>query len=84
MRSSSFLSRLWFRVFRAFAITAGLLTLLAIVIISGRGTYVQALFQRFDRRWGTSIARGRVSRFISAVERQMLDLVRATHAGSRC
>jgi uncharacterized protein (TIRG00374 family) len=70
------LSRLWFRVFRAFAITAGLLTLLAIVIISGRGTYVQAVFQRFDRRWGTSIARGRVSRFISAVERQMLDLVR--------
>ena len=70
------LSRLWFRVFRAFAITAGLLTLLAIVIISGRGTYVQALFLRFDRRWGTSIAGGRVSRFISAVERQMLDLVR--------
>ena len=70
------LSRLWFRVFRAFAITAGLLTLLAIVIISGRGTYVQALFQRFDRWWGTSIAGGRVSRFISAVERQMLDLVR--------
>ena len=70
------LSRLWFRVFRAFAIIAGLLTLLTIVIISGRGTYVQALFQRFDRRWGTSIAGGRVSRFISAVERQMLDLVR--------
>ena len=70
------LSRLWFRVFRAFAIGAGVLTLLAVVIIAGRGTYVQAMFRRIDRRWGTSIAAGRIARFISAVERQMLDLVR--------
>ena len=70
------LSRLWFRVFRAFAITAAILTLLAAFVIGGRGTYMQALFQRFDRRWGTSVATGRISRFISAVERQMLDLVR--------
>ena len=71
------LSRLWFRVFRAFAIGAGVLTVLTGFVISGRGTYVQALFRCFDRRWGTSIAGGRVSRFISAVERQMLDLVRS-------
>ena len=70
------LSRLWFRVFRAFAIGAALVTLLAALVISGRGTYVQALFRRFDRRWGTSSANGRISQFISAVEQQMLDLVR--------
>ena len=70
------LTRPWFRVFRAFAIGAGVLTVLTAFVISGRGTYVQALFRRFDSRWGTSIAGGRVSRFISAVERQMLDLVR--------
>jgi uncharacterized protein (TIRG00374 family) len=70
------LTRIWFRVFRAFAIAAGLLTVLTIVVISGRGTYVHAFFQRCDRRFGTSIAGGRLSHFISAVERQMLDLVR--------
>ena len=41
-----------------------------------RARHLRAGLERFDRRWGTSIARGRVSRFISAVERQMLDLVR--------
>lgn len=66
----------WFRVFRAFAIAAGVLALLTAVVISGRGTYVHALFTRWDRRFGTAIAGGRISRFVAAVERQMLDLVR--------
>ena len=70
------LTRVWFRVFRAFAIGAALLTILTVVVITGRGTYVQALFVRCDGRFGTSMAGGRVARFISAVERQMLDLVR--------
>jgi phosphatidylglycerophosphate synthase len=70
------LTRIWFRVFRAFAIAAGLLTLLTIIVISGRGTYVRALFARWDRRFGTSIGAGRIAQFISAVEGQMLDLVR--------
>jgi phosphatidylglycerophosphate synthase/uncharacterized membrane protein YbhN (UPF0104 family) len=70
------LTRVWFRIFRAFAIAAGILTVLAVVVISGRGTYVTSLFVRCDRRFGTSIACGRVARFIAAVERQMLDLVR--------
>ena len=70
------LTRVWFRVFRAFAIGAGIFTLLAVVVISGRGTYVNSLFVRCDRRFGSSIAGGRVPRFIAAVERQMLDLVR--------
>ena len=70
------LTRVWFRVFRAFAIGAGIFTVLAVVVISGRGTYVSSLFLRYDRRFGTSVAGGRVPRFIAAVERQMLDLVR--------
>jgi phosphatidylglycerophosphate synthase len=70
------LTRVWFRIFRAFAIAAALIALLSVIVISGRGTYVRALFARWDRRFGTSIGAGRVSRFISAVEQQMLDLVR--------
>ena len=70
------LTRLWFRVFRAFAIAASVIAVLTGILISGRGTYIQSCFTRFDRRWGTSIAGSRVSRFIYAVERQMLDLVR--------
>jgi phosphatidylglycerophosphate synthase len=70
------LTRIWFRVFRAFAIAAAAIALLTAVVISGRGTYVHAMFARWDRRFGTSIGTGRIARFISAVERQMLDLVR--------
>jgi phosphatidylglycerophosphate synthase len=70
------LTRLWFRVFRGFAIASAVLALLAAIVISGRGTYFQSVFARLDRRWGTSLAHGRVSRFISAVERHMLDLLR--------
>jgi len=70
------LTRLWFRVFRAFAIGAAVIAALTGILISGRGTYIQSCFTRVDRRWGTSIAGGRISRFTCAVERQMLDLVR--------
>jgi phosphatidylglycerophosphate synthase len=70
------LTRGWFRVFRAFAIAAGLVTIFSGLVIAGRGTYFQSLIVRADRLLGTSMARGRVSRFIGAVERQMLELVR--------
>ena len=70
------LSRSWFRVFRAFAIAAGVVSLFTAVVIAGRGTYLQSLLERIDRLLGTSISTGRVSRFSSAVERQMLELVR--------
>jgi phosphatidylglycerophosphate synthase len=66
----------WFRVFRAFAIGSGVIALFTALVIIGRGTYVHALFARWDGWFGTSIATGRVSRFVFAVERQMLDLVR--------
>jgi phosphatidylglycerophosphate synthase len=70
------LSRLWFRVFRAFVIGSAVIVVLTGLIVSGRGTYLQALLVQIDRLFGTSIATGRVSRFVGAVERQMLDLVR--------
>lgn len=66
----------WFRVFRAFAIGAGVITLLTAIVVGGRGAYVQALLARLDRALGSSIATGRIGKFVSAVERQMLDLVR--------
>jgi phosphatidylglycerophosphate synthase len=70
------LTRVWFRVFRAFAIAAAVVTVLTAMVIAGRGTYLQAAMDRWDRRFGTSIARGRVWRFVAAVERHMLELVR--------
>ena len=55
------LTRVWFRVFRAFAIAAAVIAMLTAIVISGRGTYVHALFARWDRRFGTSIGGGRIS-----------------------
>ncbi len=66
----------WFRVFRAFAIGTGAITVLATIVITGRGSYVQACLGRIDRWTGTSLAGGRAGAFVAAVERQMLDLVR--------
>ena len=70
------LSHGWFRVFRAFAITAGIVAILTTLAITGRGTYLNSLLERIDRRFGSSVARGNVGRFIAAVERLMLELVR--------
>ena len=74
------LSHLWFRIFRAFAIAAGVVTLFSALVITGRGTYFQSWLLRIDAALGTAFAQGRLSRFISAVERQMLDLVRGSPA----
>ncbi|MBA3640822.1 MAG: flippase-like domain-containing protein [Acidobacteriota bacterium] len=71
------LTPMWFRVFRAFAIVAAVVTLFTVIVIAGRGTYVHAMFTGWDRRFGTSVAGGRIARFISSVERQMLGLVRS-------
>ena len=71
------LTRLWFKVFRAFALTAALVAVLTGLVITGRGSYMQASLLRLDGWFGTSISRGRISRFVAAVERQMLDLLRS-------
>jgi phosphatidylglycerophosphate synthase len=70
------LSHVWFRVFRAFAVAAAVVAFVTALVIAGRGTYFQSWLVRIDRVLGTALARSRVSRFISAVERQMLELVR--------
>jgi phosphatidylglycerophosphate synthase len=70
------LTRGWFRVFRAFAIAAAVMTTMAIVVITGKGNYVEALLRRIDGTFRSSVTTGRVGRFVIAVERLMLDLVR--------
>ena len=70
------LTHTWFRVFRAFAIAAGVVSVLTGIVLAGRGTYLIAAVSRLDRMLGTSMAEGRVGRFVGAVERQLLDLVR--------
>lgn len=70
------LSDTWFRVFRAFAIAAGIITALTALVLSGRGTYLIAFVERIDALMGTAMARGRVGRFVGVVERQLLELVR--------
>ena len=66
----------WLRVFRGFAIAAGIIALLTGMVITGRGTYLQSWLAGLDRLLGTALAGGRVGRFVAAVERLMLELVR--------
>jgi phosphatidylglycerophosphate synthase len=70
----------WFRVFRAFAIVSAVLTALTVIVIAGRGTYVLALMRGIDRTVGTHLADARAGRFITAVERLMLELIRGNPA----
>lgn len=70
------LTQTWFRVFRAFAIAAGVIGTLTGIVLAGRGTYLIALVEKIDAALGTGLARGRVGRFVGAVERQLLELVR--------
>ncbi len=70
------LTRLWFRIFRAFAIGSAVVAVLTAMVIAGRGTYLKAIIRRIDSTFGTSLGDGRVARFVSAVETQMLELLR--------
>jgi hypothetical protein len=70
------LTPVWFRVFRAFGIAAVVITALTTIVVTGRGTYLQSLLARMDRAVGARFSENRVLRFVTAVERQMLDLVR--------
>jgi phosphatidylglycerophosphate synthase len=70
------LTRTWFRIFRAFVIAAAVLALLTVLVVRGRGTYLRALLRRVDAVLGTSMTGGKIARFATAVEGQMLELVR--------
>src|SRR4030095_8416351 len=60
------LTPLWFRVFRAFAIGAGAISLLTIVVVLGQGTYFRSALQRIDAALASSFGEGRVARFTAA------------------
>ena len=70
------LTRIWFRVFRAFAIAAAVVIILTTVVITGHGRYLESLLRRVDAWLGTSMAASAVGRFVAAVETQVLELVR--------
>jgi hypothetical protein len=70
------LSHLWFRVFRAFTIVAGIVAVLTALVLSRRGTYFSAAIRLIDSSLGTSIGKGIVVRFMAAVEARMLELLR--------
>ncbi len=66
----------WLLVFTAFAISSCTIGVLTARVIAGRGIYVQSLLGRLDRAANTSFSASAVGRFLTAVERQMLELVR--------
>ena len=66
----------WRRIFIAFAVVSGAIGALAVRMVAGRGIYLESLLRRLDRATGTSLSNGVVGRFLTAVERQMLELVR--------
>jgi hypothetical protein len=66
------LSRVWTRIFIAFAVVAGVLAFVTFVILTGRGTYLGRLR---DASTGTSW-REQTLRFIGGVERQLLAIAR--------
>src|SRR5688572_28278976 len=70
------LTRIWFRIFRAFAIAAAVVIILTTVVITGHGRYLESLLRRVDAWLGTSMAASAVGRFVAAVETQVLELVR--------
>jgi phosphatidylglycerophosphate synthase len=70
------LTSAWRQVFIAFAIVSVTIAALTARVIAGRGTYLQSLLRRLDRAADTSFSDGVVGRFLTAVERQMLELVR--------
>jgi phosphatidylglycerophosphate synthase len=74
------LTHVWFRVFRAFAIAAAIIGVLTGMVIAGRGAYLQGLLRRIDAAFGTSLSTGVVARFATAVEAQMLELLRGNAA----
>jgi phosphatidylglycerophosphate synthase len=70
------LTRTWFNVFRAIAITASVLVAMAAIVVAGHGRYLAPVVMRIARAMGRSEP-SIVGRFLLATERELLDLVRA-------
>ncbi|MDQ3070884.1 MAG: flippase-like domain-containing protein, partial [Acidobacteriota bacterium] len=70
------LSAIWFNTFLAFAIVAGVVAMFVTFVLIGRRSYLAGGIARVDRVFGTRMSGGRIARFASAVEDQLLDLVR--------
>ena len=66
----------WLQVFIAFAVVSFMIGALTARVVAGRGIYLQSLLRRLDRAADTSFSDGVVGRFLTSVERQMLELVR--------
>jgi hypothetical protein len=60
------LTPVWFRVFRAFAITAGAVTTITVLVVSGRGTYIHSMLRWMDSAMGTEWSTGRIVRLHGA------------------
>jgi phosphatidylglycerophosphate synthase len=66
----------WLRVFSVFALISCTIAALSVAVVAGRGIYVQGLLRRLDHAANTSFSDSVVGRFLTAVERHMLELVR--------
>jgi hypothetical protein len=65
------LSRIWSRIFIAFAIVGGLVTLATAIVLTGHGSYLGALGRSSLSSW-----RARAGRFVAEVEIQLLAMAR--------
>jgi phosphatidylglycerophosphate synthase len=66
----------WLYVFIAFAVAGCTIGALSARVVAGRGIYVQGLLRRLDRAGVTSFSESVIGRFLTAVEHQILELVR--------
>ena len=70
------LAPVWFRIFRAFAIVASVIVGSALLVVRGRGAYLNATLDLLQRTSRGRFGGGSLARFARATERQLLELVR--------
>lgn len=70
------LAPVWLRMFRAFVILAGVVVGAALLVVRGRGTYLNATLDVLQRTSRGRLGGGGLARFARSTERQLLELVR--------
>jgi len=70
------LSPAWAKIYRGFAIGAGVLAAASVLILVRRDSYLLQAFRAADRASGTHVATGKAGRFVAGVGRQLGELVR--------